>query len=171
MRCVSPWREPEPILNSSRRHLLRGATSVGTLAVAAAAGLLRPRMAAAEFPRFPETGSPLTEALHALRASNPDFSDAIRIRAPDIAEDGASVFVDFACLLPGVDMFAIFADRNPQPLLAAFHLAPEVLPYLQTRIKVQETSRVWIIARSGGRFFKAAKLVKVTRGGCGLGVN
>lgn len=158
-------------MNTSRRHLLRGAVSAGTLAVAAAAGLLRPRAAMAQYPRFPGTGNALTDALHALRASNPDFSDAVRIRAPDIAEDGASVFVDFACLLPGVDMFAVFADRNPQPLIAAFHLEPEVLPILQTRIKIQETSRIWVIARSNGHFYKSAKLVKVTVGGCGLGLN
>ncbi len=158
-------------MNLHRRALLKGAVSSPLLAVAVAAGLLSPRGAAAGSASYPQSGTPLTDALYALRASNPPLSDAIRIRAPDIAEDGANVFVDFACLLPGVDMFAVFADRNPQPLVAAFHLAPEVLPYLQTRIKINETSHVWIVARSDGRFYRAAKLVKVTRGGCGLGLN
>jgi sulfur-oxidizing protein SoxY len=62
-------------------------------------------------------------------------------------------------------------DRNPQPLIAAFQIAPEVLPTLQMRIKVAQTANVWVVARSAGRFFRAAKTVKVTAGGCGVGLN
>lgn len=159
-------------MNATRRCLLRGAVSSATLAVAVAAGLMRPRaILAAEIPRYFDAANSLSAALHALRASNPAYSPAIRILAPDIAEDGASVFVDFACALPNVDTVAIFADRNPQPLLAAFHLEPEVLPALQMRVKVHQTSNVWVFVRSNGQFYKAAKGVKVTIGGCGLGWN
>lgn len=153
-------------MNQARRNILRGTVSTAVLSVAVAAGILRPRTAAAS-----GRNSALMDALRALPGSNPVLSDAIRVRAPDIAEDGASVFIDFFCALPEVDTLVVFVDRNPQPLVAAFHIAPEVVPALQMRIRVAQTAQVWVVARSAGRFYKAAKTVKVTAGGCGAGVN
>lgn len=153
-------------MNQTRRNILRGAVSTAVLSVAVAAGILRPLTAAAS-----GRNGALVDALRALPSSNPVLSDAIRIRAPDIAEDGASVFIDFFCALPEVDTLVVFVDRNPQPLVAAFHIAPEVVPALQMRIRVAQTAQVWVVARSAGQFYKAAKTVKVTAGGCGAGVN
>ncbi len=153
-------------MNQARRNILRGTVSTAVLSVAVAAGLLHPRAVLAA-----GRNTALTDALRALQGINPVLSDAIRIRAPDIAEDGASVFIDFFCALPEVDTLVVFVDRNPQPLVAAFHIAPEVVPALQMRIKVSQTAQVWVVARSAGRFYKAAKTVKVTAGGCGAGVN
>jgi sulfur-oxidizing protein SoxY len=159
-------------MNQSRRNLLRGTVSTAALAVAVAAGLLRPRESAASAAMGPATAqSRLTETLRALQAGNPTPTQAILIQAPDIAEDGASVFINFFCALPDVDALVVFVDRNPQPLIAAFQIAPEVLPTLQMRIKVAQTANVWVVARSAGRFFRAAKTVKVTAGGCGVGLN
>jgi sulfur-oxidizing protein SoxY len=112
-----------------------------------------------------------TETLRALQTSNPSFSNAIRLKAPDIAEDGASVFIDIACALPDVDALFVFVDRNPIPQIAAYQIAPEVVPALQMRIKVSQTANVWVVARSAGQFYKAVKTVKVTIGGCGAGFN
>ncbi|MDD5388259.1 MAG: thiosulfate oxidation carrier protein SoxY [Gallionellaceae bacterium] len=153
-------------MNQARRNILRGTVSTAVLSVAVAAGLLHPRVVLAA-----GRNAALTDALRALQGVNPVLSDAIRIRAPDIAEDGASVFIDFFCALPEVDALMVFVDRNPQPLVAAFHIAPEVVPALQMRIKVSQTAQVWVVARSAGQFYKAAKTVKVTAGGCGAGVN
>lgn len=150
-------------MHSSRRALLRAALPSSMLAVAVAAGVLRPRHAFA--------GDRVTAVLRDLRGAHAELSPAIAIRAPDIAEDGASVFVSCQCDLPGVDALVFFVDRNPQPLVAAFHLAPEVEPNLGMRLKVAQSANVWVVARSGGRFYKASKAVKVTSGGCGLGVN
>ena len=157
-------------MNPARRVVLRGAFPSTVLAVAAAAGLMRPRLAnAAEVTGLGQ--SRITDTLSALRASNPTLSNAIQIHAPDIAEDGASVFVNLHCALPQVDALVVFVDRNPQPLIAAFQIAPEVVPALSMRIKVGQTANVWVIARSAGQFYKAAKTVKVTAGGCGMGLN
>lgn len=153
-------------MNQARRNVLRGTVSTAVLSVAVAAGILRPRQSAAASMK----GS-LPETLRALQSSNPSFSNAIHLKAPDIAVDGAAVFIDFSCALPEVDALMVFVDRNPQPLIATFHIAPEVVPELQMRIKVSQTAQIWVIARSAGQFFKAAKAVKVTVGGCGVGVN
>ncbi len=157
-------------MNQVRRTVLRGTVSSTLLTVAVAAGLLRPGQTLAA----PETASGrvrLQENLLALRYGNPIPSSEIRIHAPDIAVDGASVFIGISSTLPEVESLMVFVDRNPQPLAAAFQLAAEVPPELQMRIKISQTANIWVIARSGGQFYKAAKTVTVTVGGCGAGVN
>ena len=151
-------------MNQVRRDVLRGTVSSALLAVALAAGILRPRNAHAAV-------GGLKQTMQALQRSNPVLNDAIRLKAPAVAVDGSNVFIEFSCDLPDVDALIVFADRNPQPLIAAFQLAPEVVPALQMRIKVAETSQVWVVARSAGKFYKTAKSVRVTSGGCGVGVN
>lgn len=161
-------------MNSARRLLLRGALPSATLSIALAAGLLRPASAwAAAVPGVsaPGAGNVVAEMLQALRTAQPAQSGDIRIIAPTIAEDGANVFVQISSTLPEVDGFVVFADRNPQPLTAAFWISPEVVPELTTRIKMSQTGNIWVVVRSRGQFFKAQKRVKVTVGGCGVGLN
>lgn len=153
-------------MNQTRRNVLRGVVSTAALSVAVAAGLLRPRAVAAA-----TMSSNLIHTLRALQTSNPGYSSAIQLRAPDIAVDGATVFIDCSCGLPDVDAMVFFVDRNPQPLIAAFQLAPEVVPALQMRIKVAQTAQVVAVVRSAGQFYKTWKTVKVTSGGCGVGLN
>jgi sulfur-oxidizing protein SoxY len=156
----------EQEMNQARRNILRGTVSTALLSVAVAAGILRPRQAVA----YGRDNS-LTRTLRALQGSNPGYTNAILLRAPEIASDGANVFIDFFCALPEVDTLAVFVDRNPQPLIAAFWIAPEVVPALQMRIKVAQTAQVLVVARSAGQFYKTARTVKVTAGGCGAGLN
>jgi sulfur-oxidizing protein SoxY len=157
-------------MNPARRAVLRGAFPSTVLAVAVAAGLMRPRLADAAGAAGVGQNR-IADTLSDLRASNPTPTGAIQIHAPDIAEDGASVFISFSCQLPQVDTLVVFVDRNPQPLIAAFQIAPEVVPALSMRIKVSQTANVWVVARSAGQFHRAAKMVKVTAGGCGVGLN
>lgn len=113
----------------------------------------------------------MTELLQALRSVKPTLSNVVRVVAPEIAVDGANVMLEVYGMVPGVDGFVVFVENNPVPLVAAYRLAPEVLPYLQMRVKVAETSNVWVVARIGGQFYQAYKTVKVTVGGCGAGWN
>jgi sulfur-oxidizing protein SoxY len=153
-------------MNQARRNVLRGTVSTAVLSVAVAAGVLRPRQVVAA-----SMSSELLNSFQALQRSSPVVSNAIKLKVPDIAVDGASVFLDVACALPAVDALFVLVDRNPQPLIAAFQLAPEVVPDFQMRIKVSQTAQVWVVARSAGQFFKMAKTVTVTKGGCGVGLN
>ncbi len=153
-------------MNQHRRALLRATLSAASVAVALAAGLLRPAQAAVH-----GRSSRVRQSLRSLQSSHPQLTDAIRLKAPDIAENGASVFINFSCALPEVDALFVFVDRNPQPLAAAFHIEPEVVPALEMRIKLAGTASVWVMARSAGRFYKTAKTVIVTAGGCGAGEN
>jgi len=160
-------------MNSARRLLLRGGISSATLSIAMAAGLMRPgAVRAAAFYPVPRLESgPASEMLAALQKAQPALSADIRILVPSIAEDGASVYLECSTSLPDVDALTIFADRNPQPLLAAFWIGPGVVPELKTRVRLAQTSNVWVVVRSRGQFFRAAKQVVVTVGGCGMGLN
>lgn len=161
------------MLNTARRHLLRAAISSASLTVASAAGLLRPgRVYAAPYYQVNRIESgPAMDLLKDLQKVQPVESGAIRIIAPTIAEDGANVYLECSTSLPGVDGFLLFADTNPQPLIAAFWISDSLLPELKTRIKLARSAEIWVLVRSQGRFYKATRSVVVTVGGCGVGLN
>jgi sulfur-oxidizing protein SoxY len=160
-------------MNPHRRLLLRQAMPGAAVSLALAAGLLRPGASWGGSMNNPAgtQGQAIFDMLMALRSAQPTTSDAIRILAPTIAEDGASVYLECLAKLPDVDGFAVFVENNPQPLVAAFWIGPDLVPEIKTRIKVAQTSNIWVVVRSGGQFFKASKQVKVTKGGCGVGLN
>lgn len=172
---------------NSRRRFLQSTVSASVLSVAAAAGLLKPTASNAQFPFFnfkppkqPATPSPslpsyqpaarlttpLDILLKDLRQARPEKSTSVDIMSPEIAVDGASIMLDFQALLPDVDGFAVFIEGNPQPLAAAFYLASNVLPEIKLMVRLAQSSNISVIARSQGRFYRNAKFVKVTHGGC-----
>lgn len=163
-------------MHSARRLLLRGAVSAATLSVAAAAGLLRAGTSRAwglPSPQVTPAAPPSATAglLQALRGAQSVLSEHIHIHAADVAADGDNVYLECASTLPDVDGLVVFGDRNPQPLIAAYWFAPEVMPELKMRIRLYETSNIWVVVRSRGQFYKAHKQVTVTVGGCGVGRN
>ena len=95
-------------------------------------------------------------------------SDKIKIKAPEIAENGAVVPVSVDIDLPDIKTISILVDKNPSPLTSVFHLTDQLLPYVSTRVKMAETSQVIALAENHqGEFFSATRSIKVTIGGCG----
>ncbi len=152
-----------------RRNLLKAGAAGSVIATALAAGLLRPaRVLAAPPARAAFEAKDLAGALKGIGAEGAADHDALRIKAPDIAENGAVVPVDIQCSLPGVTTIAVLVDKNPLPLSALFEFAQGALPEVALRLKMGETSRVEAIARTAdGKTWRARKEVKVTIGGCG----
>lgn len=153
-------------MKHTRRSFLRSAGSSAVIFVAISAGILRPHSA-----RASSQNVRLMQILRTLQTASPIQSDAVYLNAPSIAVDGTSVFIEVASSLPNVDALMVFIDRNPQPLAAAFYLAPEVIPELQMRVKLMQTSQVLVVVQSAGKFYKTVKGIKVTVGGCGSGLN
>ncbi len=91
----------------------------------------------------------------------------IKIKAPDIAENGAVVPITVNFNVPGAEAVSIIAEKNPNPLAAAFELSPSSGGLVSTRIKMGETSPVTVVVKAGDKLFSASKEVKVTIGGCG----
>ncbi len=154
--------------DSKRRLFLKGSMAVGTLSVAAGAGLLSPRDVLAAWPEAAFETKELSAALNELwGGSDLEESAEIEVKAPDIAENGAVVPVTVSTSMDGVESIAIAAPNNPSALVADFKLGEGALPYASTRIKMGETGDVVAVVNKGGKLYSARKQVKVTIGGCG----
>jgi len=162
--CINT--EPREAMNNLRRSLLKAAT-VGVSATVAY-GVLAPLKAlAALWPATAFEAKTIEEALKAAGVIDPVTSEAIAIKAPEIAENGAQVPVEVTSQLPGTRSIYIFVDKNPQPLAGTFEFRGGAEPFVSTRIKMGETSILRVVVQSDGKFYVATREVKVTIGGCG----
>jgi sulfur-oxidizing protein SoxY len=94
-------------------------------------------------------------------------SDAIKLKAPDIAENGAVVPVTVSSSLSNVEAISIIASANPVPLTSIYQLSSVSEAFVSTRIKMIKTADVIAVIKADGKLYSATKEVKVTIGGCG----
>jgi sulfur-oxidizing protein SoxY len=150
---------------AARRRALRSICAAGlALGMAVVAPL---RALAAEWNKAAFDARALPDALKGIGASSIADSDKIELKAPEIAENGAIVPLEITSHIPGTQSVWILADRNPQPLVAEFDFTDAMEPFVSTRIKMGESSKVRVIVRAGGKFYATTRDVKVTIGGCG----
>lgn len=151
-----------------RRIFLKGTLATGALGIAAGSGLLVPRAVLAAWAKEAFEAKDINTALNSLLGSSSlTASDKIKIKAPDIAENGAVVPVSISTDLPGVESINIVVEKNPNPLAANFVLGPGALGEVSTRIKMGKSSSVLAVVKAGGKLYSTGKEVKVTIGGCG----
>jgi sulfur-oxidizing protein SoxY len=155
-------------MNTKRRVFLKGSLAAGTIGVAAGAGLLAPQAVIAAWNEAAFKAKSIDDALTAAMggASN-TASDAIKIKAPDIAENGAVVPVSVSTDMAGAESIALLAEGNASPMVATFELGEGALADVSTRIKMGKTSDVIAVVKANGKLYSARKSVKVTIGGCG----
>jgi sulfur-oxidizing protein SoxY len=157
-------------INAGRRKVLKGAGSGALLALMAAAGLFRPGSAWAEWNKQAfEVKNSLNDAVKAMGGSGaPAQSAEIAIKGPDIAENGAVVPFEVTSKIPGTQNIALMVEKNPNILAADFAIPQGTDPWINTRIKMGQTSNVFAVVKAAdGKFYYASKEVKVTLGGCG----
>ena len=155
-------------MNQARRDILRAGGGAGLYALLAAAGMLQPEAAfAADWNQKAFEARNLKDALGALGAGTPANSNDIVITAPEIAENGAVVPVAALSKLPGTESIAILIAKNPTALAASFDIPAGTEPGVSTRVKMAETSDVYVLVKAQGKFYAAKKEIKVTIGGCG----
>lgn len=155
-------------MNFARRTFIKGAGAAGTVAVAAAAGLLKPsEVLAAEWNKAAFDAKGMPDALKAIGASGAADSKDILIKAPDIAENGAVVPVEVTSKIAGTTGIVMMVEKNANPMVADFELSNGADGYVSTRIKMGQTSNVRVVVKAGGKTYSAVKEVKVTIGGCG----
>ena len=110
----------------------------------------------------------LAEAETALFPGSPaQPSGQVKLKAPQIAENGAVVPITVSSDLPDVSNISILVDKNPNPLCASFDIDPSLKPEISVRIRMGETSNVVAMVRAGDKTYRASQEVKVTIGGCG----
>lgn len=155
-------------MNMKRRVFLKGSLASGMVAVAVGAGVLSPRQVLAAWPKDAFEAKNVNDAMNGLL--NTDLapaSDAIKLEAPDIAENGAVVPVKITANMDNVESITIISEKNQTPLIASFNLAGGTQGFISTRIKMGKTSNVIAVVKAGGKVYSARKEVKVTIGGCG----
>ena len=152
----------------SRRKFLRSLALGSAYAAIFVVGSSRPlQLLAAEWNKAAFDATVLADALKSIGATGAADSDQIQLKAPEIAENGAIVPVEITSRIPGTQTIYVIADKNPQPLVAIFDIAPGLEPFISTRIKMGESSKVRVLVKADGKFYVATQEVKVTIGGCG----
>ena len=158
-------------LDHGRRRLVGGTGGAAVLALAAAAGLLRPGSAWAQhqpaWNRALFETKTLNDVLKAMGGGSASVSRDIDFTGPDIAENGAVVPFTIASRIPKTEAIALLIEKNPSILAANFAIPQGTDAWVNTRAKMGQTSNVIALVKADGKFHYAAREVKVTLGGCG----
>jgi sulfur-oxidizing protein SoxY len=153
---------------SSRRNFLHTLALGSACFATFAAGWLRPLQAlAARWNAAAFDATILANAIRSIGAVAVTESSQIQLKAPEIAENGAIVPVEITSMIAGTQTIYIFAEKNPQPLVAIFDIDSSLEPFISTRIKMGESSRIRVMVKAAGKFYVTTQEVKVTIGGCG----
>jgi sulfur-oxidizing protein SoxY len=156
------------VTSMKRRIFLKGSLATGAAGMAISAGLLTPRMVLAAWPKSAFEAKTVDDAVNGLYGSSTlSGSDKIKIKAPDIAENGAVVPISITTDIAGAESISMIVEKNATPLAASFVLGTGAEGYVSTRIKMGKTSSVLAVVKAGDKLHSASKEVKVTIGGCG----
>ncbi len=155
-------------MNQNRRVLLKSTFAAGATGIAISAGLLTPKAVLAAWPKaaFEATDSN-TAIKESFGSSDTTESGDIKLKAPDIAENGAVVPVTVTSKIANTEAISIVVAGNGTPLAATFNLGANTKGFVSTRIKMGKTSDVTAVVKAGGKLYSTSKNVKVTIGGCG----
>lgn len=155
-------------MNQSRRSVIKAGSSASVLAMLFAAGVLKPgQILAQTLNESAFTMKTLPDAMRAIGAQSPAVSDAIVIKAPSIAENGAVVPVSIESKLPNTESITLLVEKNPTPLVASFGIPAGTEGNVSTRVKMGQSSDVYALVKADGKFFMAKQEIKITLGGCG----
>ncbi len=155
-------------MNLLRRKFLKSATYIGATATVISTGVLIPQRVlgayASEGFEAKDVNGALTGSLGSDQHSE---SDQLKLKAPDIAENGAVVPITISSTLANVTAISIVVASNPMPLTSTYQLPDTNEAFVSTRIKMGKTSDVIAVVKADGKLYSATKEVKVTIGGCG----
>ena len=147
-----------------RRGVLKIAGAV-TAAATALVALPRVAFAAYSDKAFKQkVGADALQNAYGANATTP--SDQVKLKAPDIAENGAVVPLEVQTDMEA-ESIAILITENPSPLAITAEIPAGTKGLVKTRCRMGKTTNVTAVVKSGGKLYTASKEVKVTIGGCG----
>lgn len=112
------------------------------------------------------TAEKVDDAIKAVFGTSATTESGVKIKAPDIAENGGVIPISFSTKLKAKTV-AIFQDANPEATVAVFTIPENGIVDYSVRIRMGKTGKVTIVADVDGKLHSASKTVKVTMGGCG----
>ena len=155
-------------MNLLRRKLVKTAAFVGTTASLVGTGVLLPQRVLGAYATDAFAARDVEGAISgSLGSADYSPSDAIKLKAPDIAENGAVVPITVSSTMDNVSAISIVATSNPGPLTSTYMLSSSSVPFVSTRIRMAKTGDVIAVIKADGKLYSATKEVKVTIGGCG----
>ena len=155
-------------MDHQRRILLKSTLAASATGMAISAGLLTPKTVLAAWNTSAFEAKDLDAALTSTYGSTSTTnSDKIKLKAPDVAENGASVTVSVSSKLDNTESISILVQNNAQPLSATFNLGPTTEGSITTNIKMGKSSDIVAIVKADGKLYSTKQQVKVTIGGCG----
>ncbi len=154
-------------MNLLRRKFIKTASFVGA-AVTLGSGMLIPQRAIGAYMKAAFEAKDVSAALTgSLGSDQHSASDSIKLKAPDIAENGAVVPITVSADMANIDAISIVAESNATPLTSSYMLSAAAEPFVSTRIKMGKTANVIAVVKADGKLYSSTKEVKVTIGGCG----
>lgn len=157
-------------IEMGRRSALKSAGAISVLGLFAAAGLTAPGTAAAQTGWNKEAFAAKTvnDVLKAFNGVTVAKTNEVAWGlTPDIAENGASVPIEFTSRIANTRSVAILIEKNPSALAAKFDFPPGSDPTISMRVKIANSSNVHALIRTAeGKFFLATREIRVTLGGC-----
>ena len=155
-------------MNTGRRKVLKGGGGAAVLGLAMVAGLFKSDGAwAQDWNKAAFETKSLNDAVKAMGGATAAESKDIVITSPDIAENGAVVPFTISSKLGKTQSMALLVEKNPNILAANFNIPDGTEAWVNTRVKMGQTSNVIALVKADGKFYYASKEVKVTLGGCG----
>jgi len=154
-------------MSMKRRTFLQGTLASSVVGIATSAGLLSPRAVLAAWPTKAFDAENVPGALSALFGSDATTDGGVKIKAPDIAENGAVVPITISSDIKNIEAISVIVEKNPRPLAANFVMSSSSEGFVSTRVKMGKTSKLIAVVKAGGKLHSGSKEVKVTIGGCG----
>jgi len=156
-------------MDEMRRRLIQSGGGMTLLGLLLAAGWLKPEEAQAQtWNKAAFDTHSLTDTMKALGGGDPAQSkDIVCFQTPEIAENGAVVPIGVTSNIPKTESIAILIEKNPNLLAAVFDIPTGTETSISTRVKMAQSSNVYALVRADGKYYVAAKDIKVTLGGCG----
>ena len=151
-----------------RRTFLKKSLMTAAVVTTFAGLMIKPKRVFAAWPKKSFDITDLSDSIKSVYGHD-DLSESpeVKLKAPDIAENGAIVPINIKTNLKNVESIMLFVENNPQPLSSGYNLTSKSVPSIGTRIKMGKTSQVIAAVKSNGKIYSAQKEVKVTIGGCG----
>lgn len=155
-------------MNHQRRILLKSTLAASATTMAISAGLLTPKAVWAAWNEAAFTAKDVNAAMtSAFGSTEATDSSKIKLKAPDVAENGASVTISINSELEKTQAISILVKDNAQPLTATFNLGANTAGSITTNIKMGKSSDVIAVVKADGKLYSTKQQVKVTIGGCG----
>ena len=151
-----------------RRSFIKTAVVASVTGAVVTGGLIKPEavMAAAHEKDFTKAKS-LEEVMEMMGATDAAESEMIKIKAPEIAENGAVVPVGITSEIEGTTEIVALVSNNPVPYAARYTIGSKGNASVKSRFKMAKTTDVVAVVKEADKYYMAKSNIKVTKGGCG----